>query len=295
MENKRGKWQMKWQLSNKGKRKAGRAADGNAAPGEEEGPSRGWSGKEGAAHDTQRRAGPAGGWRRGSTLMLQRAFCGGAGWGWDLCHGCPQVTGGARVKSCCAQEIPAKTPLLHWFHSRNGDFTLWESGSQNGRGAGGGSMFSMTGCGYLTCRKPTRDRTWGGSEGAVSGTTRCPTGIHILLLPRDAGATSRRPPTAEVRWDLQEPMWKKGINRALQCFLWGWRNLGPSYMPWSSAGFPKGRGGSRAASRGGSQLQPGHSRQPGGARPHQGSAARPSASFLGAEQKSKMPSAKNHV
>lgn len=61
-------------------------------------------------------------------------------------------------------------------------------------------MFSMTGCGYLTCRRPTRDRTRGGSEGAVSGTTRCPTGhgSHILLLPRDAGATSRRPPTAEV-------------------------------------------------------------------------------------------------
>lgn len=61
-------------------------------------------------------------------------------------------------------------------------------------------MFSMTGCGYLTCRRPTRDRTRGGSEGAVSGTTRCPTGhgSHILLLPRDAGATSRQPPTAEV-------------------------------------------------------------------------------------------------
>lgn len=117
MENKRGKWQMKCQLSNKGKRKAGRAADGNAAPGEEEGPIQGWSGKEGAAHDAQRRAGPAGAWRRGSTLMLQWAFCGGAGWGWDPCHGCPQVTGGTRVKSCCAQEIPAKTPLLHWFHT----------------------------------------------------------------------------------------------------------------------------------------------------------------------------------
>lgn len=59
----------------------------------------------------------------------------------------------------------------------------------------------MASYGYLTCRRPTRGRTQGWSEGTVSGTMMYPAGYGnpILLLPGDASATSLPPWIAKVQ------------------------------------------------------------------------------------------------
>lgn len=88
-----GKCQRKWQLSNKGKRKVRWAAERNAAPERRGTTQHGMGRKERATHDVKCRVGPAGGWHKGDSLMPQRDFCEGTGWGWDLCSACGWVTG----------------------------------------------------------------------------------------------------------------------------------------------------------------------------------------------------------
>lgn len=240
MDNKEGKRKMKWQLSNRGERELEWAADGNAVLGGRGGSWWGWR--------RERRAGPVREWHRCNSLMPQRAFCRGTSQGWDLSSASGWVTGVLQS----VEELGWNPPLpgnhcqnsawLSLISQCNGDFTLWESGSQKCRKVWEGSIFSVVSCGYLTCRRPMRGRTRGWSEGTASGTATWSTGHRscILLLPGDACATSRPPQTAEVQGHLQELIWKLEINRAPQCFLWVWWNSHPSYTPWSSAGFPRG-------------------------------------------------------
>lgn len=310
MENKKGGWQMKSQVSNTGKRKAGRAADGNAAPGRRGGTHQG-SGvgadrREGATHDTEHGDGPAGGWHRGNSLMPQRAFCRGTRWGWDLCFSSGWFTGDLWSlqelgwKPAVPRKSLPKLPgaftdlIVQWQFCALGIWLI--EGERNwGKLNAFHALLSVSDL-QVTHKRQDSGSEWTQSEPWVSDTTMCHTGheSQILLLPGDAGATSHPPCTAEIQWDTQELIWKKRISGSPQCLLWVLTKPGPQLYALKQRSVSQGERRHQGSILG-CGLQPGHSCQPGGAQPCQGSAAHASAHFLQVTQKSKMPTANSHA
>lgn len=310
MENKKGKRQMKWQLSNKGKRKPGRAADGNAAPGGRGGTQQGAGvgagagRKEGATHNAAPRAGPAGGWHRGNSLMPQRAFCRGTGQGSDLCSASGWVMAVLRSLGELGWNpaVPGKSlPKLSLAFI---DFTvqwrfrtlgIWLTEVENNWGRLDVFHDQL----WVSDFQYTHERQDSGSEWRHS--LRHNHVPHWAWEPHPAvarGCQCHLPPTLDS-WDaVRSPgaNLEKGDKQDSAVLPMGLTKFGPQLhaLKTPALGFPRGEeAAGRHPGQSGSSL--GTAVSLGAARPCWGSAACTSACFLGAEQKSKMPSAKNHV
>lgn len=197
---------MKWQLSKKEKRKAGWAADENAAPGGRGGT---WQGvgvgrKDRATQDSEHRAAPVGGWQPENTTHplgrhqtgLGFLFC------FQLGHGCLLVTGGTRAKS---YSLPLGFPSFHSAmaisHFGNLALNKWS-------GTGGKLMFSVTSWGWLTCRRPTRGRVGVKAQPQAQPCAPLGTGAASCCC---WGMLVPAPITAQLSWDLQELICKPDL------------------------------------------------------------------------------------
>lgn len=311
MENKKGGWQMKIQLSNTGKRKAGRDADANTAPGRrggtQQGAGVGAGGRAGATHDTEHGDGPAGGWHRGNSLMPQRAFCRGTRWGQDLCSSSGWFTGvlwslwelgwNPAVPRKSLPKLPvAFTDFIEQWPFRTLGIWLIKGERNWGKLNSFHPLLSLSDL-QVTHRRQDSGSEWKQSEPWVSDTTMFLP--HWAWEPNSAAARGcwcHLPATLDS-WDTvrhPEADLKKRDKQVSIVLPMGLdKTRAPAICPEAALGFPRGEEAAGHHPR--LRAPPWAQLSASGAQPCQGSAAHASAHFLQVTQKSKTPAANNHV
>jgi len=231
--------------------------------------------QEGGCTHAELRAGPAGGWHRGNSLIPRPGFRRGTGRGWDLCSasgwamGVLWSLGELGWNPAVSREITAKTPCgFHWFHSARAVSPFVHLAYESVGEFGETRCSPWPAVGPWLAGDPGEAGFGAGAKAQPQAQPLAPLGMEPASC---CGQGMPVPPPSHPRqlWCSETSRtWPatRGWTGLRSASLWVWWNPNPIYTPWSSPGFPTGRGGSRAASPA-VRLQPGHSHQPGGARP----------------------------